>query len=134
MVANVSEMGKVNDIVLVPIHVYWFCYLSVSTHTHTNTHTHTCACIHTCVCTHTHTHTYAVSLTASHKRYFLQISSCFSLIYANFIQKKVEPYWCETVGKSRALGDFIVKAEELESSADYDTRIMTLKKEVTIVV
>ena len=49
-----------------------------------------------------------------------------------FIQKKVEPYWCEKVGKSRIIGDFNVKTESLKTSADYDIRVVTVNKGVTI--
>jgi len=48
------------------------------------------------------------------------------------IQKKVEPYWCERVGKSRIIGDFKVKTESLKTSADYDIRVVTVNKGVNI--
>ena len=49
-------------------------------------------------------------------------------------QTRVEPYWCEKPGDSRLLGDFNIKTDYLESSADYDTRIMTVKKGVFIII
>ena len=52
--------------------------------------------------------------------------------FKTFIQKKVEPYWCERVGQSRSIGDFNVKTESLDISADYDIRVVTVNKGVNI--
>ena len=48
-----------------------------------------------------------------------------------FKKQKVDPYWPNDVGESLRVGDLEMKTEQLETSADYIIRTMTVKRGVS---